>query len=178
MKLGQAYSKLAKTPWVSTPLAGGGSIDDQGECFWEGLIDTCKAITTFADAIGNNHGSRVISASVGTSTTLRAEISLDSLLQQRVIQFPPNLMSRISDKMRGDHITATLDLDSRKKLRAIRYQGHLSDGGHSMKVNINFSYNRGDQTAIPKKPKSHDVTNLKKKSQVDHFNDEMAKMGN
>lgn len=175
MQLGRAYAKLAKTPWVSAPLSGEGAVDDMPECLWEGLMDTCKAINTFGDAISNTSGSRVISASTGRVTTLRAEISLQTLIDQRLIKFPPSLMSRISEKMRAGRATASLNLNAENKLRAMRYQGQMTGNGHTVNVNISFSFRAGDEMALPRIPKSHDVTKLNR-SQLDRFLEKKTKI--
>lgn len=177
MQLGRAYEKLAKTPWVSTPSADGSSIDEMSECFWDGLLKTCDAINTFADAIINANGSRVVSASSGRSTTLKAEISLNTIIRHRLIDFPARLMPRISAKMRRDRIPATLTLDSRGKLQEMRYLGTIKDGSHSVRFNIRFSYGPGDSSAIPHVPRPRDVTSLKTQRQADRFTDKMAKIG-
>lgn len=173
-RLGKFYESLARTPWVSLPKQG----KDLTECFWLGYEDVCSLMNVFGAAYQGKGGSRATTAKQLEEgmVELRAEVTLQLLMDKRVVNFPPDLIAKISPKMKTAPLKARMVIDG-DQATLIEINGELSDAGHTVAVKVKYdAAEKPTEADLPAIPKKSEVTALKTEKQVEDFYGRMDKL--
>jgi len=166
LQLGPAYSRLAPTPWVSLPY----TLGDADECIWSGVQDACEILQSIGDSFTQGRTAKNASSKSDGSIELTAEVTLGTLLDNKLLTFEPELLQRIDDKMKSQTIPARVILDAESKLREIDLTGIVADNGHEVEVKMSFRIDGEPSTDdLPQIPDPSQVTTLSDKAAIDSF---------
>lgn len=166
LQLGPAYASLAPTPWVALPY----NQDDPDECNWAGQQDACEILQSVGDSLSQGHAAKNATSKLDGSVELTADVSLRTLLDDKLLVFEPDLMARIDETMKNQVIPARITLDSQGKLSQIDLIGTVVGNGHEVEVKMNYRID-GEPSAndLPQLPDPSQVTTLTDSSAVDTF---------
>src|SRR5207248_749552 len=124
LRLGGAYASLAPTPWVSKPYTAG----NLSECFWEGQQDVCKMLAAVADSVekGKGKAAKRANSHPDGSVELTADVTLGSVIDNRVVLFTSQMLALISPKMKTEPLHTRVTLGPQGKLTEIEMNGKIS----------------------------------------------------
>nr|WP_042198964.1 hypothetical protein [Kibdelosporangium sp. MJ126-NF4]CEL23649.1 hypothetical protein [Kibdelosporangium sp. MJ126-NF4] len=176
VKLGQAYSSIAPTPWVSMPATEPGFT-----CAIAGLQTLCKingALDATDKAKPPGRSTTATTAADG-STEVRTEITLKAFVDNSVINIPADVVGLIEPGLMNKLVPVKIVVNSDGTLHRAEVKGELQ--GSKTKVQIELGYeSRGpaDASDFPSVPQPGELTALPDKAAKDDFWDRMAKIRN
>jgi len=169
--LGPIYTPLAPTPWVSMPYKGG----NYNACFWEGYQDVCKMLTVVSRSFEKGAAGRQAKSFPDGTVELTAEVPLQMVLDERVIAFPEDLLSRVTDEMKKEPLSSKIILDGAGKLRQLDMTGLVKGEGHELEIRTSYQVlGEPTESELPKIPDPAQVTNLVDEAAIADFYDRMG----
>jgi hypothetical protein len=173
LRLGPAYSSLAPTPWVSMPYTG----NNYGACFWEGYSTVCKMLNSVSAAVEADQAAKQARSLPGGSVELTAEIPLRIFLDNQVISFPEQLLTRISEPMKSEPLTALIVLGPDGELRRIEMNGIVVGDGHEVEIRMAYQVlDPPTENDLPPVPDDDEVTALADRAAVSDFYDRLGEI--